>query len=57
MDLVVKGARDQSVPDPQSWPKVKCLKFASPGLISTFRGESLPSTYSARLEVPFDLQC
>lgn len=57
MGLVVKGARDQSVPDPQSWPKVKCLKFASRGLISTFRGESLPSTYSARLEVPFDLKC
>lgn len=54
---MVKGARDQSVPDPQSWPKVKCLKFASPGLISTFRRESVPSTYSARLEVPFDLQC
>lgn len=57
MGLVVKGARDQSVPDPQSWPKVKYLKLASPGLSSTFRGENLSAAYSARLEVPFDLQC
>lgn len=57
MGLVVKGARDQSIPDPQSWPKVKYLKLASPGLSSTFRGENLPAAYSARLEVPFDLQC
>lgn len=51
----ISEAKDQNVPDPQSWPKVKCLKLASPGLSSTFRGESLPSTSSARLEVPSDL--
>lgn len=37
-----EAAKDHSAPDPQSWPKVKCLKLASPGLSSTFTWESLP---------------
>lgn len=32
----MKTAGDQSAPDQQSWPKVKCLKLASPGLSSAF---------------------
>ena len=39
----VGAARDQHAPDPQSWPKVKCLKLAGPGLSSACKGESLSS--------------